>query len=356
MTDDIETVQRIISSCGKQQNNMLLDGWISDEDFWECWDSEESDRHQITIVQRPWCLAAGCGSDRVVGELYKSDVNVFHTDKMGNNIIHTLIVHASRHQELLHLKMYDYIVGLISHGKLTSLLLAENADRPIELAAYFHTLRLLDAILRTPGHYLSRKIHSATLFLHHYDVTDYESPEESRSKTRSLLFVLTFLQNHKLRDPYTKEMYTSGLIGQWIAHRKKVIMPLILMWLFARLVVGVLTLLPTMPSKDTRHDVRTWGFQLEIPGTVHFLILSLLIIITTVAMIYDLMCFNLVELTRIGWNDMFPSKRTWLLVITSTEHFSFWAIFPFLYQVLIESFRIIGHIFCHYLGNILSHL
>ena len=72
---------------------------------------------------------------------------------MRNNIIHTLIIHTSRHQELLHLKMYDYIVALISHEKLTSLLLAENADglRPVELAAYFHTLRLLDAILRTAG-------------------------------------------------------------------------------------------------------------------------------------------------------------------------------------------------------------
>ena len=121
-----------------------------------------------------------------------------------------------------------------------------------------------------------------------------------RSKTRSLLFLLTFLQNHKLHDPYTTEMQTSGFISQWIARRKKVFMPLILMWLFVRLVVGVLTLLPTILSVDTRHNVRTCGFQLEIPETLRFLILSLLVIITTVAMIYDLICFNLVELTRIG--------------------------------------------------------
>ena len=299
MADDIETVKHIISNSSKQQNNMLLDGWISDADFWECRNSEDIDKHQITIVQRPWCLAAVCGSYRVVGELYKAGVNVFQTDKMGNNIIHSLIIHASRHQELLHLKMYDYIVALISHEKLTSLLLAENADglRPVELAAYFHTLRLLDAILRTPGLYLSRKVRCATLFMHHYDVTDYESLQESRSKTRSLLFLLTFLQNHKLHDPYTKEMYTSGLIGHWIARRKKVFMPLILMWLFVRLVVGVLTLLPTILSVDTRHNVRTCGFQLEIPGTIRFLIFSLLVIITTVAMIYDLL-------------DMFQFGRT----------------------------------------------
>ena len=287
MADDIDTVRYIISNCGDKKKHILLEGSISDGEFWKCWNNHEFDKHQITTVQRPWCLAAVCGSQRVVKELYQAGIDVFQKDKLGNNIIHTLIIQASRQQESLHLEMYNFIVALISHENLTSLLLAENADglRPVELAAYFHTLRLLDAILETPGIYLSKKVRCATLFINHYDVSDYESCDESRTKTKSLLYLLIFLRSHKLCDPYTKEIYTSGLIGQWISCRKKVFMPLIIMWLFMRLFVVGLALFPTILSMQSY--TLLCGIHMELPKPVRLVTLCMLAMIAASALVFD---------------------------------------------------------------------
>ena len=295
MTDDVDTVQYMVNNCDEETKNILLGGWISDKEFWQCCNSHDVNNHQITAVQRPWCLAAVCGSCKVVAELYKAGIDVSQLDKMGNNIIHSLIIYASRQHELLHLDMYNYIASLVPHNKLISLLLTENTDglRPVELAAHFHTLRLLDAILKTPGLYLSRKVCCATLCMNYYDVTDYESLQDSRPKTRNLLFLLTFLRNNKLADPYTKEAYTSGLIGQWIAYQKKVFMPLILMWLFFRTVLLLLALFPTMTSVDD--GSRNCGIHLGFPRNVSLVTPFILVVFATLSIVYDML-----EISRFG--------------------------------------------------------
>ena len=49
-------------------------------------------------VHGAWGLAALCGSSQVLSALYQAGIDVLQVDELGNNIINTLIIHASIHR------------------------------------------------------------------------------------------------------------------------------------------------------------------------------------------------------------------------------------------------------------------
>ena len=292
MEDDFGTVQEQLQQSNGVKKHQLLEGWIATDSFWTNWNCKEAKTQQIMTVQRPLSLAAVCGSYRVIDALYKAGIDILQTDELGNNVIHTLIIHTSRRKdkELKYLEMFHYLAKLSIDELFSKLLLTENTSslRPVEMAAHFQAFRVMDAILKIPGPYLIEQSKCGTISIESYDVTDYEYGFKCRPWANSPMFLLMFLKSAKLKDEFTTEFLTKGLIGKWLAIRKKSYLPFIIVWAALRLFIILIAFFPAGLTDSAVAESRVCGLAIPVSATVKAVSCFSLIIITALCLLYDI--------------------------------------------------------------------
>ena len=314
MDDDLQTVLYYLSQECVNDRGVLLEGWISDVTFWECWQCDAADEQRIMAVRRAWSLASVCGSLQVMSELYKAGIDVYQEDELGNNVIHILIIHASKHpeQEEVYLKVFDFISSLLSRQQFEKLLLKQNTSglNCVELATFSQTFRFMMAIFETSV-YRTKQAQCGMVSVDYYDITEYESYHKGRPLARSPMFLLLFLRNTKLQDEYTKKVFTSGVIGRWLAIRKKVFFPFFIGWCILRLLIIFLVYLPAQladppdPAIHINCDLNFLRFSTESQlGCV-----IALAIFKTLSLAFDVFSF-------IKWRSMNMSK---MMMYTSSN-------------------------------------
>ena len=306
MDDDLQTVACYLSQAGVNDRVVLLDGWISDVTFWECWQCDAADEQRIMAVRRAWSLASVCGSLQVMSELYKAGIDVYQEDERRNNVVHTLIIHASKHpeQEEVYLKVVDFISSLLSRQQFEKLLLKQNSSglNCVELAAFSQSFRLMMAIFKTSV-YKTKQTQGGMVSVDYYDVTEYETYHNCRPWETSPMFLLLFLRNTKLQDEYTKKVFTSGVIGRWLAIRKKVFFPFFIGWCILRLFIIFLVYLPAQladppdPAIHVNCDLNLFKFSAE---TQQHCVIALAIF-KTLSLLFDVLSF-------IKWRSINMSK------------------------------------------------
>ena len=302
MENNAEAVRLQLECSDDNVKHLLLEGWICDETFWACWPCKEAESQKILSVHRPLSLAAVCGSCDVIQELHIAGIDMFQADTLGNNVIHTLIIHANRNQEreLMYLDVFFKIKSLISTDDFNKLLSIENLSgvKPLELAAHFQTFRLMNAILTTPGIYLKKQAKCGTLSIDSFDVTDYESDIECRPWVNSPMFLLFFLKCTKLKDEYTTEFITSGLIFRWVNVRKKVYLPFVILWAVIRLFSIFLAFFPAALGDPPGREDDICGTSIHVPESVNAVAIITLVVMTTFALLYDL--YDMIRVHRLN--------------------------------------------------------
>ena len=309
MENDVEAVRLQLGRSSEEAKDLLLEGWICDDTFWACWPSNEAESQKIMTLHRPLSLAAVCGSCDVIQELHIAGIDMFQADKLENNVIHTLIIHANRNpeKELMYLDVFIKIKTLMSKEAFNRMLVTENlcGTKPLELAAHFQTFRLMNAILTTPGVYLKKQAKCGTLSIDGYDVTDYESDTECRPWVNSPMFLLLFLRCSKLNDEFTTKFITSGLISRWVKIRKNIYFPFIVFWAAVRLLSIFLAFFPAALGDPQGTDNATCGTYIHVPKSVNTVAIITLIALTTFALLYDI--YDMVRLYRLNtrWMEIF---------------------------------------------------
>ena len=304
--NDVAAVEYLLTQSSEDARYLLLEGWICEEaSFWDGWPHKEAETQKIMSVHRTLSLAAVCGSCDVIDVLHSADINMFQIDKRGNNVIHTLIIHANRSQEReeTYLEVFNKVESLMSTEKFKKLLVMENSSgiTPLELATHFQTFRLMNAILTNPGQYLKKQTLYGKLSIDSYDVTDYESESQCRPWVNSPMFLLIFLRSTKLKDRYTTKMLTSGLIYRWLSIRKQIYLPFVILWTIIRIWSIFLSLFPASLNDPTNPELRVCGAFIPVPHSVRISAIISLIIIATFALLYDIYDIIKINLLDMAW-------------------------------------------------------
>ena len=292
MEDDVETVRGQLQQACDIEKHLLLDGWISSDSFWSNLSCQNIETKHIISVQRPLSLATVYKSYRVISELYKAGIDISQTDKLGNNVIHTLVIHESRQEvnESKYLEVFNYFARLLTRDEMSKLLLAENTSglRPVELAANFQTFHLVEAIFKSPGLCLNQQTKCCTIFIDLYDVTDYECDLQRRPWAHSPMFLLKFLKCTKMKNEFTTEFFTKGLIGKWLEIQKKIYLPFIILWAVMRLLVIFTALLSAGLTDSVAQESEVCGVAISVPESVKTTSCVFLILTTTAFLLYDM--------------------------------------------------------------------
>ena len=313
MENNVEAVRSLLGRSNEDAKHLLLEGWLCDDTFWARWPCKEAESQKIMTVHRPLSLAAVCGSCDVIQELYIAGIDMFQADKLGNNVIHVLIIHANRNQEreMMYLDVFVKIKSLMSKESFNRMLVTENlcGTTPLELAAHFQTFRLMNAILTTPGVYLKEQAKCGTLCIDSFDVTDYESDTECRPWMNSPMVLLLFLRSEKLNDEFTTKFMTSGLIARWVNIRKNIYFPFIVFWAAIRLFSISLAFFPAALGEPSDTHITTCGAYIPVPESVNTVAILALIMLTTVALLYDL--YDMVRVYRLNkeWMEIYTPMK-----------------------------------------------
>ena len=312
MDNDVETVRSYLTQSDNGGRYVLMEGWISEGSVWDCWQCKESQEEKIMAVQRAWSLAAVCGSCEVIGELYQAGIDVLQADEFGNNVMHTIIIHASRHSDCedRYLKVFNYISSLLPEQKFQELVLNQNTSglRCVELAAYLQTFLLMNAIFDSPV-YRKKHVQCGTLCVDYYDVTDYEGHFASRSWTNSPLYLLAFLRNTKLQDTNTKKSLTSGVIGRWMTSRKKVFLPIFAVLALMRLLIVFLIFFPARLYGPPNPESKVCGPIIWFSPKTQQATLIFLVLFKATSLLYELVVFMKWQRTDTSWYKLYTLRE-----------------------------------------------
>lgn len=291
ISDDAETVKDFMSSAGEHDKQILLEGWINVETWLESGQSKSEGKALVCSTRRAWSLAAVACSHKVMAELVQAQIDIFQTDAECNNIIHSLIIHSSfcKESEQKLLGSYHYLHCIIPNDKFTQLLMMENSDRvrPLELAAHLQTIRFLDAIMNTPGAYLVKQKQCGLIVVNYYDVTEYESDKENRPWTQNPMFLLNFLGAHQLNDAHVRRILIEGILWKWMFCRSKAVLPFIWIWLLYRILIIIIAYFLADVMDPILLDVPNCGTGLDLSFGVRLASNIVIVICTSVSVIYD---------------------------------------------------------------------
>ena len=313
MNDDVEMVQQQLHQACDDERYLLLEGWISSDSFWSNWKCKAAEMQYIMTVQRPLSLAAVCGAYRVIHVLYSSGIDVFQTDKLGNTVIHTLIIHTSRQEakESKYLEMFDYLARLLPRAVFSKLLLVENTSslRAVEMAAHLQTFCLMDAIFKSPGPYRIELAKCGTISIDQYDVTEYECDFQCRPWAYSPMFLLVLLKSAKLKSVFTTEFFTTGIIGKWLEIRKKIYLPFVILWAAVRLLVILTAFFPAGLTDSAAAETKVCGLTIPMSPSVKLASGISLITVTTLWLLYDI--YDIIRYYRLykPWTETYAQLQ-----------------------------------------------
>ena len=303
MENDVEAVRSQLAHSDEETIHLLLEGWLCDGLFMDCLPRSEVRSQKIMSVHRLLGHAAVSGSCDVIVELHSAGMDMFQMDNKGNNVIHTLIIHANRNQECetMYLDVFNQIALLMTDTAFNRLLTTENSSvvKPLELAIYLQTFRLLNAILTAPGLYLRMQALWGTLTVDYFDVTEYECDATCRPLINSPMFLLSYLRSGRLEDDYTTKVITRGLIRQWLNIRKNVYLPFIIFWAVLRLLCVILAFFPAELSDPPSPNIRVCGTYIPTPQSAKYFAIITLSVLTILALAidaYDTVKFNTIDM------------------------------------------------------------
>ena len=121
------------------------------------------------------------------------------------------------------------------------------------------------------------------------------------------MFLLLFLNNAKLRDEYTSRFITSGIIARWIDLRKNVYLPFIVFWAAIRIFSIFLAFIPAALGDPTGPDV--CGASIQVSKSVNLAAIVTLILLTTVALLYDLYDMVAVNTLDQSWKKIYTQTK-----------------------------------------------
>ena len=289
-TDDVDTIRRLLDEADEEEQELLLEGWIDIDVFWLDLDECITDKEAYAI-RRSFPLAASCGSLGVLDELIKRGINICQTDDIGNNVVHSLVIFASLHQsvEEREVEVYQYLKSKLPSYEMESLILAENTDglRPVELAGLYQTLRMVEAIYNTQGHYLYKSQTCGMMSIMHYHIDEYEGILPTRTVHKSPMKFLVHLGGKKLDDDYTKHFFTKGLFADWMKCRRKSFAWVIVVWLLIRLFVICMAFLAAALTSPAATASITCGYDPGLSDEGRMVCTLLLLVFAVMGLVLD---------------------------------------------------------------------
>ena len=280
--NDVQTVRAMLEEANKKQKDILLEGWIDTDVFWDSFEERKAVNQNLFSIRRSFSLAAVCGSVNVLEELVKHGINVCQVDSLGNNAIHSLIIYASQSPELEEglVRVYRYMKSSIPEEKLEELILSENSHGllPLEMAGTLDTLRFVKAIFETERHYKKKCTYSGLMRINEYNIDDYEGLNSSRPHYKSPTFLLVNLGNNKLNDPFTREFFSHGIFDEWLHCRRNAYKWIVFLWFLFRVIFLVIALSVTTLTIPTRDLEDVCGYLPDLhPDTRQGFIVLLLV-------------------------------------------------------------------------------
>ena len=289
-TNDVATVRRMLDEEDKEGQEVLLEGWIDTDVFWTALGGGVTDKEAFGI-RRAFVLAAVCGSLEVLEELVDRGINVCQTDGLGNNVVHSLIIYSSQlHDfEKLHVKVYHHLKSILPDNLIEELILSENSDglRPVELAAHYQTLRIMEAIYNTPGHYVHESHTCGMMSSTHYQIDEYEGLEPTRPLHKSPMSLLVHLGHKKLEDDYTKQIFTKSLFAKWISCRRKSFAWLALVWFLIRLFVISMAFLAAGLTSPAVSPSGSCGYDPGLSDGARMVCIVVLLVFAIIGLSFD---------------------------------------------------------------------
>ena len=152
-------------------------------------------------------------------------VDVTQTNHDKNNVVHTMVTASflSPKCEDAMVTTYQHLSKIISRDTLQMLLIQADRDgfRPLELAASLGTFGLFMAIFETEGVYLDRQVNCGAYTLQWFDISDYDPRSTSCRHDQSPMVSFMNVDQRKLGDSKTKELFESGLFRSWLSSRMR---------------------------------------------------------------------------------------------------------------------------------------
>ena len=289
-TNDVDTVRQMLEEADKEEREVLLEGWINTDVFWTDVDGGVTDKEAFGL-RRAFPLAAVCGSLDVLQELVERGINACQTDHLGNNAVHSIIIYSSllHNFEQIHVKVYQHFRSILHDDVIEEMILAENSDglRPVELAAHYQTLRILEAIYNTPGHYVQKSHTCGMMTTIHYEIDEYEGIAATRPLHMSPMVFLVHLGHKKLDDDYTRYFFTRSLFANWISSRRKSFAVLVVIWFLIRLFVISMAFLSTGLTSPTVTTSSLCGYDPGLSDRSRMACTILLLVVAVMGLIFD---------------------------------------------------------------------
>ena len=211
-------------------------------------------------MTRPVCVAAASLSRDTWHVLTNHGADpVAQTEKDGANAIHVLIKIAAKDTERceIYSNWYNDVIMTLNCDLLKLMLHHEDkfSMRPIEFASHCSVLPLMLTILNTPGVYLQNKSHGLQ-FIHHYDITEYESIEKGNRREFSPLNFLQDLTYDQMAKTSISSSVSTDVIETWLHTKSVVNRELISLWWLLRISLFVTLIGATISSlgRDYCHN------------------------------------------------------------------------------------------------------
>ena len=171
-------------------------------------------------LSRPLCVATVFGSVEVFEMLLTVGADLFQKSVNNGNILHSLVAASATCSTLQQrgVSTYKKFIAILDEFKLNNLLLHENNDglRPLELAVNLGCLCLYECMQLTPGVYVTKTKKKGVFKEEWIDITEYETIETGNRRSKSPLYLHTFLDKTFLRDGNDGAKFVSDLVTLWM--------------------------------------------------------------------------------------------------------------------------------------------
>jgi hypothetical protein len=225
-----DDVAKVTTALEDGDRSLLLDGVFT---------------HDIPLdIERPASVAACHGAFSVFKILMQSNPDISFINNSGDNVIHDMIMLASRTQkdEAKYVEHYRKLCDILGLQTIKKLLLGGAYYHPLELACIQETLLFAKAIFETKGVYLVKEELAGMNLTRWFDCSNYESLDGVRPKRsdKNPIILFSRLTNKGVSRPFVKYFILRNPMKTWIIATKRSNFILLFLWFMVRLVHYVL--------------------------------------------------------------------------------------------------------------------
>ena len=250
-------------------------------------------------VQLPLALAAVTGSTHSIKALLQAGVSPKLVDCHGNNVVHSMIafLHYQTDTKDAIISTFQLLVCTLSVDEMKDILHQENSFglRPIEFAAQHGQGNMIQAIMNTPGVYLSKQETHGLDCYKWYNITEYENTGTNSRWFKSPLLLMTYVDTKLATLDGYSDFINSSAIQAWLTKRIWVNLPLILIWCFFRLTFIVFYMLISLDMSMADTSVNSTACvpdnALILSPSVRFNMLTCMMIMVSISTLLDIADF-----------------------------------------------------------------